>query len=93
MLMQMYVIRDCLSEESSPPMLAKNDDVARVMFNRSFHKDDSRDGYQLLHVGMMDTEQTLFTITPSRVLELPIAVRDPRVPDLVDDLMGMKGEK
>lgn len=92
MLMNLYVIRDCLAEESSCPVMAKNDGVASVMFSRQL-KDvpfDTAGSYKLLHVGMMDTESTVITITPVREVPVDIAIRDPKVPDLVDDLMGMK---
>ena len=93
MLLQMYVIRDCLAEESSSPMLAKNDSVAIVMFKRSVDNLPFDGGtFKLLHIGMMDTDTTTITITPIREVDVPIAVRDPAVPGLVDDLMGMKKE-
>lgn len=95
MLLQMYVIRDCLAEESSSPMLAKNDSVAIVMFKRSVDNLPFKDGgtFKLLHVGMMDTDATIITVTSTREVDIPIAVRDPVVPALVDDLMGMKEAK
>lgn len=70
MLLQMYVIRDCLAEESSAPMLAKNDGVAKVMYANALRDRpyETTTSFKLLHVGMMDTETTVITVTSIREL-------------------------
>ena len=48
----------------------------------------------MLRVGEMDTSETSFQMLLAPVeVDVPIAIRDPVVPALVDDLMSMKEGK
>lgn len=90
MITQLYVIRDCLAEESSTPMPASNDKIAMAMFIRSMrqHPEDPST-FKLLHIGSYDTLTSI--ITPlTEVRELDVAM--PAVSGLVHDLMGMGGK-
>ena len=80
MLMSMYVIRDLLAMESSAPMLCKNDSVAVVAYRNALARleFDAAPNYALLHVGSMDTENTVITVLPQvRVVEVPESLFKP----------------
>lgn len=60
MKQRLYTIYDRLSEESSPPFVAKNDDVAKRAF-RSLNPAVSED-YDVLFLGTWDNETNRFDL-------------------------------
>lgn len=66
MLVNVYTIRDCLAEESSFPMTAKNDGVAARMFARTMLENPCEPtSFKLLHIGTFDTERTILLASTS----------------------------
>lgn len=82
MKMGMYVIRDKLAEESSAPMLCKNDNVAVHSFRQAVARlpYDAFPDYALLRVGEMDTSETSFQMLLVPIeIAVPVIPRDPAV--------------
>lgn len=77
MKMGMYVVRDKLAEESSAPMLCKNDNVAVHSFRQAVARlpYDAFPDYALLRVGEMDTSETSF-----QMLLVPVEIVVPALP-------------
>lgn len=62
MILQMYNVKDKVSEEFAPPFVAKNDAVALRQFNNLINNLNPQD-YSLYHIGQYDSDTGLITVT------------------------------
>lgn len=62
MILQMYNVKDKISEEFAPPFVAKNDAVALRQFNHLINNLNPQD-YSLYHIGQYDSDTGLITVT------------------------------
>lgn len=71
-VMSLYVIYDCVAEESGPVYEAKNDAIALRNYGNFLKKMEHKEDFRLFKVGEIDHDSNIIT-----AMRLPIEMLDP----------------